>query len=111
MAKNRVNKSAMIREFMAKNPEASVDSIKEALKDSGVSKANIYQVRNSQRKEKHTEKMACLTATPVNEVIDDTVARGLTVQDLTTVAAVSKSLGGMCNLKKAISALETLTTS
>jgi hypothetical protein len=123
----RVNKSEKVREYLEANPEASVTDIVAALEPFEVTKANVYQVKNSQ-KNKVAQAQLCqeaeaetvdperrkirvgskkIRATPVNETID---VRDITVADLQKVASVRDSVGGMRNLKKVISTLETLNT-
>lgn len=107
----KVNRSAMVRMYVEKRPEASVDQIVEALKKHGVNKSTVYQVRNSMKSngsDKVEATDTCsetITATPINQTVDTS---DTTITDLRAVAKLRDSLGGMRNLKKAMATLETL---
>lgn len=110
--KRKVNRSELVRDYLRNNPKSSVSETVAALKDSGVTKSTVYQVRNGlkNRNSKETPSVAkpcseTIAVTPTNQTVDTS---DITVTDLRAVAELRDSLGGMCNLKRAMETLETL---
>ena len=99
MAKNKVNKTQLIKDALAKNPKASPIEIAEGLKNHGISAPYVSTVKSSLKAKKPTK-----TAKKKVAKKSDKVSLG----DLVKASRLAEELGGVDKAQEMLNALAKL---
>jgi len=104
MAKNKVNKTQLIKDALAKNPKASPSEIAEGLKNHGISAQYVSTVKSSLKAKKPTK-------TAKKKVAKKTVAKKsdkVSLGDLVKASRLAEELGGVDKAQEMLNALAKL---
>jgi len=104
MAKNKVNKTQLIKDALAKNPKASPSEIAEGLKSHGISAQYVSTVKSSRKAKKPTK-------TAKKKVAKKTVAKKsdkVSLGDLVKASRLAEELGGVDKAQEMLNALAKL---
>ncbi len=104
MAKNKVNKTQLIKDALAKNPKASPIEIAEGLKNHGISSQYVSTVKSSLKAKKPTK-------TAKKKVAKKTVAKKsdkVSLGDLVKASRLAEELGGVDKAQEMLNALAKL---
>ncbi len=104
MAKNKVNKTQLIKDALAKNPKASPIEIAESLKNHGISAQYVSTVKSSLKAKKPTK-------TAKKKVAKKTVAKKsdkVSLGDLVKASRLAEELGGVDKAQEMLNALAKL---
>ena len=104
MAKKKVNKTQLIKDALAKNPQASPSEIAEGLKNHGISAPYVSTVKSSLKAKRPTKTAKKKVAKKKVAKKSDKVSLG----DLVKASRLAEELGGVDKAQEMLNALAKL---